>query len=83
MSRKPGLNLKHAYAVIAVPDSGLFVKNGEIVSGNGTSMRASELILFSRAQDAEQHAKQQVQYQIKAEDGWSFPVIPVLVSERL
>jgi hypothetical protein len=83
MARKPGLNLKHAYAVIAVPESGLFVKDGEFISGHGTSMRVSELVLFSRRSDADLHAFQCGGKWAETAEKWLFPVIPVLVSERL
>jgi hypothetical protein len=84
--RRKGYELKHGYAVLAIPDSGLFVKDGRIVSGHETDLKFSELMLFSRRLDADTHADQQKTYW---EDGdanghtWSFQVIPVLVSERI
>jgi hypothetical protein len=84
--RSKGFHLKHGFAVLAIPDSGLFTKAGQIVTGHETELRFSELILFSRRQDAEDHASKSKTYW---EDGdanghrWSFQVIPVVVSERL
>ena len=47
--RRKGYELKHGYAVLAIPDSGLFVKDGRIVSGHETDLKFSaELMLFSR-----------------------------------
>lgn len=84
--RKQGFHLKHGYVVVAIPDSGLFVKDGLIVSGHSTKMRFDEMILFSREQDAADHAQQQRTQWARADmngHNWSFPVIPVLVHERL
>lgn len=86
MSRQNGFQLKSGYVVLAIPDSGLFVKDGQIVTGHETPMEFDELILFSRRHDAEILAVSQCE---RWSDGdkrghkWNFQVIPVLVSERL
>ena len=84
--RHKGFELKHGYAVLAIPDSGLFVKDGRLVSGHETELNFGELILFSRRLDADTHAeKNQTAWENSDVNGhaWSFQVIPVLVSERL
>ena len=86
MARKAGMHMKSGYVVIAVPESGLFVKDGRIVTGHETTLKFDEMILFSREFDAKNHANAQ---EIYWKDGdvhghkWTFPIIPVLVSERL
>jgi hypothetical protein len=84
--RRKGFEIKNGFVVMAIPDSGLFVKDGKIVSGHETTMSFSELILFSRKFDADKHAAaNQIQWEDSDANGhvWSFQVIPVLVSERL
>lgn len=76
---------KHGYAVLAVPDSGLFVRNEEIQTGHGTTMKWSELLVFSRMSDAEDYAKDAKKGWERGDTlghRWDFPVIPVLVSDR-
>ena len=76
---------RNGYAVLAIPDSGLFVKNGQIVTGHETEMKFSELVVFSRSVDADGYAGQnQRQWQGTDVRGhsWKFVVIPVLVNER-
>ena len=84
--RKPGFALKNGYAVMSIPDSGLFVKDGRLVTGHQTEMKFDELLLFSRDQDAQKHAEENQKYwdnRGTGEHKWNFQVIPVLVSERL
>ena len=84
--RKPGFHLKSGYVVLAVPDSGLFVKDGKIISGHGTEMKFDEVVLFSRRAHADAHAKQNQTYWENGDPQghqWKFQVLPVLVSERL
>ena len=84
--RKQGFHLKHGYAVLAIPDSGLFVKEGQIVTGHDTALKFDEIILFSRETDAQKHAdKNQVYWNGADANGhkWNFKVVPVLVSERI
>ena len=85
--REKGFQLKHGYVVIAIPKSGLFVKEGKIVTGRDTVLRFSELILFSREADAQAYAQRNRVYwsdgEPHGESSWAFQVLPVLVSERL
>ena len=85
--RKAGFHLKHGYVVMAIPDSGLFLKDGRLVSGHQTDMKFDELILYSRDEDANRLADQLRTQWGDAEDNnghkWNFHVLPVLVHERL
>jgi len=84
--RKAGFHLKHGYVVMAIPDSGLFLKDGRLVSGHQTDMKFDELILYSRDEDAAR-LTQQLRVQWAGPDAsghqWNFHVLPVLVHERL
>ena len=71
---------KHGYAVIAVPESGLFVKGGRLETGAGNPMRVSELSIFTSRESADRNAIA-LQKEWAAEK-WSFPVVPVLIRER-
>lgn len=83
MARSKSLTRTNGYVVIAVPETGLFVKCGEIVTGDGSPMHVSELILFTRHEDAKHHSEAQERYWKDRAPAWQFPVIPVLVSERV
>lgn len=75
----------HGYVVLAIPDSGLFVKDGQLVTGHGTSMSWSEMVLFSRREDADKHAARTAANWTNGDangHAWEFPVIAVLVEER-
>lgn len=67
------------YTVMAVPESGLFVKHGELHTGDGDPLAAlGELQLFSRMIDAER-----LQLNLIGKwPGWKFPIIAVRVKER-
>ena len=78
---------RFGYAILAIPDSGLFVReDGRLVTGHGTLMQSHEMPLFTRLIDAEHHA---YTMKNKWEDGdknghsWDFPIVPVVVNERL
>ena len=76
---------KRGYAVLAVPKSGLFLKNGELETGNGSAMRFDEILIFSRRVDAESHARTNQTYWAqnpKRNDDWDFAVLPVFVRDR-
>ena len=84
--RDRSTKFRNGYAVLAIPDSGLFAKGGQIVTGHETEMKFSELIVFSRFDDAQAYARQtQRQWEGTDVNGhqWNFLVIPVLVNERL
>lgn len=87
MRRRSQLSLPTGFAVLAVPESGLFSKDGRITTGKGRSMKAEEIILFKRLADAEEHARQlRTSAWPDADTGeaaWSFPILAVLVKERL
>ncbi len=86
MQREKKWTLTHGYAVLAIPETGLFVRDGQIKSGHGTTMAISELILYSRRVDADNHAAQNAKYWAQKEPAgspWHFEVLPVLVEERL
>jgi hypothetical protein len=75
----------NGYTVMAICDDGLFVKNGELVTGHGTPVDFGELQLFSRNADAEAAKKvYDDEYGFKRTNGhfWQFVVLPVLVRER-
>ena len=55
--REKGFQLKHGYVVIAIPKSGLFVKEGKTVTGRDTVLRFSELILIFGEADAQAYAQ--------------------------
>lgn len=82
--RKKSLR-ERGYAVIAIPESGLFLKDGKLMSGHGTEVVVDEIWVFTRSEDATANAKIREQ---KWQDGdgngrhWNFPVLPVFVSER-
>jgi hypothetical protein len=86
MKRRPQFTLPTGFAVIAIPESGLFFKDGRLGSAEGLEMTTDEIILFKRRLDAEAHAKY-------LKDGWEngtqakerrdYVVIGVLVQERL
>ncbi|MGO8792906.1 MAG: hypothetical protein ACLQVL_36725 [Terriglobia bacterium] len=83
---RQGFHLKNGYVVMAIPDTGLFVKDGQLRTGHGTEPAFNELILFSRVADAEAHAEKNNKYwAYNTGEGrhWNFKVLPVLVSERL
>jgi hypothetical protein len=84
--RQAGFHLKHGYVVMAIPDSGLFLKDGRLVSGHQTDMKFDELILYSRDEDANKLVDQlRTQWADPDANGhqWNFHVLPVLVHERL
>lgn len=85
MTRRKNIALPQGYAVLAIPDTGLYVRNGKLETGHGTETRFSEIMLFSRISDAHRHAWQMKDQWAKVENGhtWDFPVVPVLVRERL
>ena len=84
--RRPQLQSITGFAVIAIPDTGLFVNDGEVVTGHGTEMVIDEMILFKRRFDATTFADSlRKKWEAGDKNGvcWKFPVIPVLVSVRL
>jgi hypothetical protein len=84
--KKPSFRLRNGYAVLAIPESGLFVKNGEIVTGHETALKFNELVVFARQEDAEKHAERQKVFWKQGDTNghvWDFPVIPVMVKEKL
>lgn len=85
--RRRQLQTISGFTVIAIPDSGLFVKGGKIVTGHGTEMDADdEMPLFTRRIDADRHAftrKNKWQEGDVRGHEWDFIVVPVLVRERL
>ncbi len=86
MPRRKQITLASGFIVMAVPESGLFAKEGRITTGKGSCPRVEEVILFSRMFDAEQHVKHLKSAWPDGDDTeqkWSFPILAVLVSERL
>jgi len=85
MGDQKELKFRNGYAILAVPDSGLFVKNGTLVTGHRTDMKHSKLIVFSRQDDAQRFADENAR---TWENGdahghrWEFKVIPVMVHEK-
>ena len=86
MRRKSQLSLTTGFAVMAVPESGLFAKDGRIITGKGHCLRVEEMILFKRLHDAEEHVRQLEAAWPEGdptEKNWKFIVLSVLVRERL
>ena len=80
------MELKNGYAVLCIPESGLFVKNGEVVTGRGEEIVVSEMVLYSRRADADLGAKvmgERWKGGDRKGQEWNFLVIPVLVHERI
>ena len=80
------MDLKNGHIVIAIPESGLFLRDGHFASGNGMQPVIEEMILFSRRADAEAHKAQNEEYwrqRPTGEDRYNFAVVSVLVRERL
>jgi hypothetical protein len=80
------MDLKNGHIVIAIPESGLFLRDGRFASGNGMQPVIEEMILFSRRADAEAHRAQNEEYwrqRPTGEERYNFAVVPVLVHERL
>jgi hypothetical protein len=75
-----------AFAVLAIPETGIFVKDGRIVTGHGTEMEADEIILFKRRADAVLHSRSRTNQWIAGDANgkkWSFPIVAVLIRERV
>ena len=75
----------NGHVVMAISDDGLFVKNGELVTGHGTPVEISVLELFPDRADAERSKKRlQDEHGFKKTNGhfWQFVVLPVLVKEH-
>jgi hypothetical protein len=81
--RKTGLKAKNGYVVVGIPSDGLFVKNGQLVRGNGSEVKTGDLILYTRDADAQKHATSCEKYYAGTSLKYTFMVLPVLVSERL
>ena len=47
--------MTRGYTVMAIPRCGLFVKNGELITGDSGIVNSGELILFSRESEASAH----------------------------
>ena len=56
MRRRDQFSLPTGFAVISIPESGLFYKDGRMVSGDGLELTCEEIILFKRRTDAEAHS---------------------------
>jgi hypothetical protein len=85
MRRRNQFTLPTGFLVVAIPETGLFVKNGKIVTGHGTMMEADEIPLFKRLVDAEQLAKSRAEFWKDGDKNgkhWDFVPIAVLVNER-
>jgi hypothetical protein len=80
--RKTGFKAKNGYVVVGIPRSGLFVKNGQLVRGDGAEVKTGDLILYTRDTDAQKHATSCEKYYAQGHFEYSFMVLPVLVSER-
>lgn len=77
--------MKHGFAVIAIPETGLFVRDGQLVTGHNTSMAVNKLLVHGKREDAVIHAiKCEREWSLKEPDGkpWHFHVMPVQVEER-
>lgn len=70
--------MNNGYVVMSVPRSGLFVKDGQLICGNGTIPRIEELYLFNRSSDAEKLAEGAK----RKHPGYDFPVVGCVVTER-
>lgn len=82
MPRKKGFKVKNGYVVVGIPGTGLFVKNGQLLRGDGAQVKTGNLILYTRDADAQKHATFCEKYYAEGNPGYSFIVLPVLVSER-
>lgn len=77
--------MRHGFAVMAVPETGLFVKDGRLETGHGTPMVVNKIFVFAKRQDAVIHAVLHEQNWSKKEvEGkpWHFHVVPVQVEEK-
>jgi hypothetical protein len=72
------------YAVIAIPETGLFARNEMVVTGHDTEMEVEGLVLYVRRSEAEEFADQERERWANhdLEHTWSFPILRVLVDER-
>lgn len=77
--------MKHGFAVIAVPETGLFVKDGHLVTGHNTPMVVNKIMVHGKREDAVIHAiKCEREWSQKEPEGkpWHFHVVPVQVEEK-
>lgn len=77
--------MKHGFAVIAIPETGLFVRDGRLVTGHGTPMVANKIIVHAKRENAVIHAiKDEREWSAKEPEGkpWHFHVMPVQVEEK-
>jgi len=71
------------YTVIAIPEEGLFIKDGKLVSGSGEPIICSQISLYNRQIDALESAERNADYwKFKAKSNWNFITLPVAVNER-
>ena len=85
MRRRSQFTLPTGFAVLAIPETGLFVKDGKIVTGHGTEMEADELPLFKRRVDADSLRLSRMEHWRHGDSNgkhWDFVVVAVLVQER-
>lgn len=85
-SRGTKWTLHTGFAVLSIPENGLFYRKGQLETGDGVPVAVSEMILFARRADAEKHAQQQAwdwQAGDRRGNEWKFTVISVLVNERM
>lgn len=76
--------ISHGYVVLAIPENGLFVHRGGLVTGKGNPVTANDVVpLFSNRTDADQHAANcSKSWAEKGKHDWNFVVLPLVVKEK-